>query len=196
MARTIVEVEGGDLGARTGPVGTRDEIGRVAVHLDHLLDQLEERNRARRGWNEALNARVEERTHALRDANRKLEETTAQLVMSEKLAVIGEITAGVAHEINNPVAVMQGNLDVIRETVGAAAADVQTELRLLDEQIHRISQIVTKLLQLAPPQEYAGAVERIAPGALVADYLPLVRHLLAGTGSRWRGRMPPPGACR
>lgn len=179
MTGTIAAVEGGDLGARTGPVDSRDEIGRVAEHLDHLLDLLEQRDRALRDWNEALNARVEERTSALQDANRRLEETSAQLVMSEKLAMIGELTAGVAHEINNPIAVMQGNLDVIRETLGSAADEARTEFRLLDEQIHRISQIVTKLLQLAKPEEYAGHAERTAPGPLAADCLPLVRHLLA-----------------
>jgi signal transduction histidine kinase len=151
----------------------------VAVHLDHLLDLLQQRERELRAWNEELNARVEERTGELKLANRKLEETTAQLVMSEKLATIGEITAGVAHEINNPIAVMQGNLDVIRDTLGSEADEVGTELRLLDEQIHRISQIVTKLLQFAKPEEYAGYVERHAPAELVTDCLPLVQHLLS-----------------
>ena len=101
--------------------------------------------------------------------------------MSEKLAAIGEITAGVAHEINNPIAVMQGNLDVIRSVIGDEADKAKVEFRLLDEQIHRISQIVTKLLQFARPEEYAGYVERHAPGSVVADCLPLVQHLLNKT---------------
>ncbi len=176
---TIAKVETGDLGARTGPVDSHDEIGRVAVHLDHLLDQLQQRDRELRLWNEELNARVDERTHELQLANRKLEATTKQLIMSEKLAAIGEITAGVAHEINNPIAVMQGNLEVIRSVVGDRADLAETEFRLLDEQIHRISQIVTKLLQFARPEEFAGILDRHSPGAVVADCLPLVQHLLA-----------------
>jgi signal transduction histidine kinase len=55
--------------------------------------------------------------------------------MSEKLAAIGEITAGVAHEINNPIAVMQGNLDVIRSVIGDEADKAKVEFRLLDQQI-------------------------------------------------------------
>jgi signal transduction histidine kinase len=125
-----------------------------------------------------LNARVEERTHELQLANRKLEATTKQLIMSEKLAAIGEITAGVAHEINNPIAVLQGNLEVVRNVMGDRADEAKTEFRLLDEQVHRISQIVTKLLQFAKPEEYAGYVERHAPKDVVSDCLPLVQHLL------------------
>ncbi|EKF19578.1 sensor histidine kinase [Nitratireductor pacificus] len=178
MAGTISDVEGGDLGARTGISGVNDEIGRVAQHLDHLLEQLQERDRQLRAWNEELNARVEERTRELRLANRQLEATTKQLIMSEKLAAIGEITAGVAHEINNPIAVMQGNLEVVRQVMGERADEARTEFRLLDEQIHRISQIVTKLLQFAKPEEYAGFVERHAPASVVSDSLPLVQHLL------------------
>ncbi|WP_234188355.1 cache domain-containing protein [Shinella sp. NM-101] len=176
---TIAKVESGDLGARTGAVGSRDEIGRVAVHLDDLLDQLERSDRQLRRWNEELNARVDERTRELQLANRQLEATTKQLIMSEKLAAIGEITAGVAHEINNPIAVMQGNLEVVRAVVGDRAELAKVEFQLLDEQIQRISQIVTKLLQFAKPEEFAGFVDRHAPGAAVADCLPLVQHLLA-----------------
>lgn len=178
MTDTITKVEGGDLGARTGPTPTGDEIGRVAHHLDGLLDQIQERDRQLRSWNDELNQRVAERTHELEMANRQLEATTKQLIMSEKLAAIGEITAGVAHEINNPIAVMQGNLEVVRNVMGERADAARTEFRLIDEQIHRISQIVTKLLQFAKPEEYAGYVERHAPADVVSDCLPLVQHLL------------------
>ena len=181
VTATIAEVERGNLGARTNLPAAGDEIGRVAVHLDTLLDQIQERDRQLREWNEELNVRVRERTRDLELANLKLEATTKQLIMSEKLAAIGEITAGVAHEINNPIAVMQGNLDVIRSVVGVEADKAKVEFRLVDEQIHRISQIVTKLLQFARPEEYAGYVERHAPGAVVADCLPLVQHLLNKT---------------
>lgn len=181
VTATIGEVERGNLSARTKMPVLGDEIGRVAVHLDNLLDQIQERDRQLREWNEELNVRVLERTRDLEHANLKLEATTKQLIMSEKLAAIGEITAGVAHEINNPIAVMQGNLDVVRSVFGADADKAKVEFRLLDEQIHRISQIVTKLLQFARPEEYAGYVERHAPASVVSDCLPLVQHLLNKT---------------
>lgn len=178
MTDTIAMVESGDLGARTGLPTANDEIGLVASHLDHLLDRLEVRDRQLREWNEELNARVDERTWELQLANRQLEATTKQLIVSEKLATIGEVTAGVAHEINNPIAVMQGNLDVIRNLMGEKANLARTEFHLLDEQIHRISQIVTRLLQFAKPEEYAGYVERHTADNVISDSLPLVRHLL------------------
>jgi len=178
MTDTIEKVESGDLGARTGLVTTNDEIGLVASHLDHLLDRLEVRDRQLREWNEELNARVDARTRELQLANRQLEATTKQLIVSEKLATIGEVTAGVAHEINNPIAVMQGNLDVIRSLMGEKGNLARTEFNLLDEQIHRVSQIVTRLLQFAKPEEYAGYVERHAVDKVISDSLPLVRHLL------------------
>lgn len=178
MTGTIARVEEGDLGARSGLTDGSDEIGRVAVHLDSLLDQLQQRDRDLRRWNDELNDRVAERTRELELANRQLEATTKQLVMSEKLAAIGEITAGVAHEINNPIAVMQGNLDVVRSVLGDRASELSTELKLIDEQIHRVSQIVTKLLQFAKPEEYAGYVERHHVADVISDCLPLVQHLL------------------
>ncbi|MFG1424886.1 sensor histidine kinase [Roseixanthobacter glucoisosaccharinicivorans] len=179
---TIVSVEAGDRDARTGLVRADDEIGRVAMHLDHLLDQLAARERELVQWNDDLNRRVDERTRELQLANRQIEATTKQLIMSEKLAAIGEITAGVAHEINNPIAVIQGNLDVLRDVLGRQADSGRTEFRLIDEQIDRISQIVNKLLQFAKPEEYAGFIERNAPADIITDCLPLVQHLVNRSG--------------
>ncbi len=179
MTRTMERVEAGDLEARIGPVPARDEIGTVAAHLDSLLDQVQERDRALRAWNDELNQRVDERTAELREANAKLESTYQQLVMSEKLASIGEITAGVAHEINNPTAVIQGNLDVIRETLGDRAEPVLHELGLIDRQVGRISAIVGKLLQFARPTEFGSFEEDVDLGQVLRDCLVLVDHVLS-----------------
>jgi two-component system, NtrC family, sensor kinase len=89
VTATIGEVESGNLSARTKLRASGDEIGRVAYHLDTLLDQVQERDRQLREWNEELNTRVRERTRDLEHANLKLEATTKQLIMSEKLAAIG-----------------------------------------------------------------------------------------------------------
>jgi len=100
-------------------------------------------------------------------------------VMSEKLASIGEITAGVAHEINNPVAVIQGNVDVVRMTLPPdAGAEVATELDLIDNQILRISAIVGKLLQFARPSEFGTFEESLDMAPVVSDCLVLVDHVV------------------
>ena len=178
MNRTMTAVEQGDMHARTGGTQTRDELGSLSHHLDELLDTVQKQNEELKAWGDQLDRKVVERTIELEKTNKLLVKAQQQLVLAEKLAAIGEITAGVAHEINNPVAVLQGNLDVLRDTLGAAAKPVQGELQLMDQQIHRINTIVTKLLQFASPGEFAGYVETIAVDEVVADSLVLVRHLL------------------
>jgi len=177
MNHTMTAVELGDMHARTG-VQARDELGNLSRHLDDLLDTVQQQTAELKTWGNELDRKVVERTAELEQTNKLLVQAQQQLVLAEKLAAIGEITAGVAHEINNPVAVLQGNLDVLRDTLGAAAAPVQGELQLMDQQIYRINTIVTKLLQFASPGEFAGYVETVAIDEIVADSLVLVRHLL------------------
>ncbi|MEM6578022.1 MAG: cache domain-containing protein [Pseudomonadota bacterium] len=175
MTATMAQVESGDLKARIGPVATESEIGAVAGHLDRLLDQLAERDADLRDEAETLNVLVEKRTEELKEANKKLEATFAQLVISEKLATVGEITAGVAHEINNPVAVIQGNLEIIR--MGLAAdkqAELKTEFDLIDAQTHRINIIVGKLLNFTRPDEMSDLMAVVDAAKLVEDSLILV----------------------
>ena len=179
MTKTMRRVETGDLTARNNLNQSGGEIAEVSHHLDHLLDQVQERDKQLRDWADDLNVRVEERTAQLQEANRKLETTYKQLVMSEKLASIGEITAGVAHEINNPVAVIQGNVDVVRLTLGEQAEPVKTELDLIDRQIMRIGGIVGKLLQFARPSDYGKFEEYVNLRDVTQDSLGLVDHVYA-----------------
>jgi two-component system NtrC family sensor kinase len=174
MAQTMQRVEAGAAEARVGPVPSRDEVGQLAVHLDHLLDVVADKQRALERWNAELDAKVAERTGELQNAQQ-------QLVRAEKLAAVGQLTASIAHEVNNPIAVIQGNLDLVREMLGEHAAPVRGELALLDAQVERMRLIVTQLLQFARPTEFAGYVAAVDTARLVDDSLVLVGHLLAKT---------------
>jgi two-component system, NtrC family, sensor kinase len=174
MEATMQRVEAGALDARVGTVASGDEVGRLAAHLDHLLTVIDDNTRELRRWNAELDAKVAERTQALADAQ-------AHLVRNEKLAAVGQLTASMAHEINNPIAVIQGNLDLLRELLGPAAAPARAELKLIDEQIERMRLIVTQLLQFARPSEFAGYVDSVQPAMVIDDCLVLVGHLLTKT---------------
>ena len=178
MHTTMHAIERGDADARVGEVETEDELGVVAAHFDQLLDCLQAQAESLKRWGDSLDAKVAERTAELEQAVADLRAAQSQLVMNEKMAAIGQLTAGVAHEINNPIAVIQGNLDVLRDILGPAAAPVAPEIRLIHEQVHRIRLIVTKLLQFARPQDYVGYLEPVAPAPLIQDSLVLVGHLL------------------
>ena len=178
MARTMADVEGGALQARVGAVRSGDEIGALALHLDHLLDAIADKTAALQRWNAELDAKVAQRTEALEGRTRELQTAQSQLLRAEKMAAVGQLTASIAHEVNNPIAVIQGNLDLVRELLGDAARPVAAELTLMDAQIERMRLIVTQLLQFARPNEYAGYVEAVDPQRTLDDCLVLTNHLL------------------
>jgi two-component system NtrC family sensor kinase len=175
MSHTMQEVARGRHLTRVGPLPVQDELGVLARHLDQLLDAVDDQTQTLQRWGQELDTKVAARTQ-------ELQHTQRQLMKSEKLAAIGQLTASVAHEINNPIAVMQGNLDLLRETLGVTARPVLAELQLLDQQVDRMRLIVTQLLQYARPNDYAGYVDAVDVNVLLADSLVLVEHQLACTG--------------
>ena len=168
MGETMDRVEAGALDARVGIVGRGDEIGRLAAHLDHLLGVIDTNTAMLRRFNAELDAKVADRTRALELAQQ-------QLVRAEKMVAVGQLTSSIAHEINNPIAVMQGNLDLMRDLLDPRAqASVKNEMRLLDQQIDRMRLIVTQLLQFARPADYAGYIEPVDTARVIDDCLVLV----------------------
>jgi two-component system, NtrC family, sensor kinase len=78
-----------------------------------------------REQNQILEQKVMERTAALQDSNDNLKRTQAQLVQSEKMSSLGQLTAGIAHEINNPINFISSNIGPLRRNVGEVMEAIQ-----------------------------------------------------------------------
>lgn len=183
MAAVVRATQAGE-DQRIGPIGTHDEIGELARQFDTMLDQLAARNREIQRAAAALEMKVAERTQELADKNAQLhqtivllEKTQEQLLLADKLSALGKMAAGIAHEINNPAAVILGNLDVLAAELGPAAKPVATELELIAQQVGRIQHIVASLLQFARARPGTGPISDVTVNQLVEDVLPLVAHV-------------------
>ncbi|MCG6871904.1 MAG: two-component sensor histidine kinase, partial [Gammaproteobacteria bacterium] len=113
-------------------------------------------------------------------------ETRQQLLIAEKLAAVGELVAGVAHEINNPIAVILGNMEVLEQELGEGVLGVQTEVDLIIKQVFRVRAIVDKLRQYAQPADFGRNVEWTDVNEVVRGTLPLVDYELARKSARLR----------
>lgn len=91
------------------------EINTLANSFNHMAGQLRESFAALEKSNEELENRVEERTVELKNTLQELQRSQAQVIQSEKMSSLGQLVAGVAHEINNPVNFIHGNLNYVQE---------------------------------------------------------------------------------
>jgi len=169
---------------RIGFVTSQDEIGELAREFDVMLDLLQERSQQIQDWADQLEDKVVERTAELERKNadlrrtiRLLRQTRQQLVIAEKLAALGELTAGVAHEINNPTQVILGNLDMLMGELGSTLKPAEAEIDLIIQQVYRIQEIINNLLQYARPSEYVGYLARVDVNHVTQETLKLIQHM-------------------
>jgi C4-dicarboxylate-specific signal transduction histidine kinase len=84
------------------------------------------RSRALKRQNQILEEKVVNRTNALQKSLNDLQETQKQLIQSEKMASLGELTAGIAHEIQNPLNFVNNFSDVNRELINEMKQELTT----------------------------------------------------------------------
>lgn len=96
-------------------IQTGDELSVLATAFNHMGRQLQQTLALLEQQNEDLETRVQQRTEELTQTLHELQETQAQLLQSEKMSSLGQLVAGVAHEINNPVSFIYGNLRYLHE---------------------------------------------------------------------------------
>jgi two-component system NtrC family sensor kinase len=116
-----------------------DAVGRVGAAVNRLASRLrEERGRTR--------AQIE----ALEGANQQLREARENLARSDRLASVGRLAAGVAHEVGNPVSALIGYAALMRERL-RHGKDVTEYTERIEREASRIDRILRDLLDLARP---------------------------------------------
>jgi signal transduction histidine kinase len=190
------EMAKGELGRPVYGIGEADELGRLTYAFEEMRRELNRKLRSTESLTIDLEREVARRTEDLERSNRELRDALiqlrraqAELVRSEKMASIGQLVAGIAHEINNPVNAIANTVSPLEETVQAAVTgsgaakeaavtDLGEMLRVIQRGARRTKEIVQALHNYA-----RGDDDRLVEVDLhrgLDDSLDLLRHHLKG----------------
>jgi len=109
----------------------------TAMALDNARLYQEVRN-----WGKELTRKVKEKTKELRKSQ-------AQLLQSEKLAGIGQLAAGIAHEIRNPLGIIATSLYYLNEILPKKKEDIKRHFQIMNTEINRCENIINNLLEFS-----------------------------------------------
>ncbi|MBI2528381.1 MAG: HAMP domain-containing protein [Candidatus Rokubacteria bacterium] len=142
------------------------EIGELAVSFNAMVHEIRQQREQLEEQNRTLEARVRRRTEALRQKEQAL-------VQSEKLASLGLLAAGVAHELNNPLTSIVMNANLLSEEVGEGSP-LHRELRKIDADAGRCRRIIEDLRAFARLRHLQKVPGDVA--AVVDQAVSLVAH--------------------
>jgi signal transduction histidine kinase len=130
LTRMTQDLANGDLSIRV-PITSQDEIGQLGNALNRMAEQLTERG--------LLNQQIQDLRTILHD----LEQNQTQLIQTEKMAVLGQLVAGVAHEINTPLGAIQASIGNISSSLEQSLQELPHLLKTLSPE--KISHFLTLL---------------------------------------------------
>ncbi len=165
MADAAQKIAEGDYSQKV-EVTSDDEIGFLANNFNNMVTELVGAHQELRDWGETLERKVEQRTAELKAMQ-------AHLIQSEKLAGVGKLAAGVAHEINNPLTCVLTNSSLML-TDSAPDDPRREDLQTIVDETLRCRKIVKGLLDFArqtKPQKQNLDLNKVAE-----DVLALVRN--------------------
>jgi signal transduction histidine kinase len=162
-------VASGDLAQKTG-IEASDEIGELASAFDTMTIRLRERTEEAA----RLYAETVQRNKELADINLRLQSTQQQLIQSEKLASVGQLTAGIVHDVKNPLAVIKGIAEELRDEPGLDPS-LKDQMTVIRDNASRASTIVGDLLKFArqakPEMKQRDMRESIEAAIRLTEYL-------------------------
>ena len=190
LLRQTYLVAAGQLDASL-PQVVDDELGELASAFNRMTRSLQQARMELEDWNRTLEARVRDRTE-------ELNRMQAQLLRSEKLASLGELVAGIAHEINNPLTGILMFSNLVQNSP-RLAPELQEDLHTIIHETERCAKIVRGLLDFSRrtvPEKSWSSLNEILRRAVALvenmpffhgvrierDYLPNLPELLVDPG--------------
>jgi len=150
----------GDLDGRIEP-SARDELGELEEAFNEMTGNLRQVREELQDMASSLETKVEQRT-------RQIHEMQGRLVRSEKLASLGELVAGIAHEINNPLTGIMVFSSLILEDTRLPGA-LREDMEIIHRETLRCSGIVRRLLEFsreAPPHKSPESINHLLDSTL------------------------------
>jgi two-component system, NtrC family, sensor kinase len=163
---------GGELAVRLPEEGA-DEVAQVSRTFNAMAADLQSARQRLERWNEELQREVEARTEELRRAQ-------AQLVETQKLAALGQLGAGVAHEINNPLTGILGNAQLLLEEKPEGHPD-RPLLGKIEALARRCRDITHSLLRFSQQRDPPG-FEDVDVNRVVSDAVGLAGEIVREAG--------------
>jgi len=147
----------------------------VVLQLGRSYVKLNQANEALTAANETLEHRVEERTKELSEALKHLKESETMLIQTEKMSSLGQMVAGIAHEINTPLAYVKSSLATLKERLPEVEDLVSENTKLMgmlergdagDEELSTQFARVSEQIARFRTEEMAGNLESLGVDAL------------------------------
>lgn len=159
--------------------GSLDEISRLASAFNVMVESLRNSREEIEMYNRTLELKIAERTS-------ELEAAQTQLVQSEKMSAIGQLAAGVAHELNNPMGGILGYAQFALEKMSKATPETMTAkdidslhryLSDIEQQAKRCRSIIRNLLKFSRSSDKK-EWEEFDLNSMLDDTISLVQHQL------------------
>ena len=115
----------------------------------------------------------------LAETNRKLKQAQAEARRSERLAALGQLSAGLAHEIRNPLGVIKGSAEILTQKLEGANELARELAGYISAEVNRLSTLVTQFLNFARP---------LHPEPHPADITLLLNRVLKNVNEHWKGK--------
>lgn len=143
---------------------------RINIYKKERLEAVQENEKLVREQNVILEQKVIERTNELNKALNHLKQTQSQLVEAEKMASLGQLTAGIAHEVNNPINFITSNIFPLREDIKDLKSILNKYAEInsatnLSEKLQEIEQLKDELQYEYLLEELEGIIHGIEDGA-------------------------------
>jgi signal transduction histidine kinase len=154
----------------------KDELGQLTRAFRLMADEVQRREEALRQANTGLEQRVEERTRELQEKNeelgramKQLRDTQKQLVVQERLASLGTLTAGIAHELKNPLNFVNNFAEISSRLTDELTASLDSQRSLLDAAVlEEVDEVLTELRRnMSKIREHGNRSNQIINGMLL-----------------------------